>query len=211
MHTEHVQYELMDYIANRLGEQERRRVEDHLNSCDSCTQEYQELTGISSLLHQQRPHEPAPAYYAGILPRVRERLASHWQAGWDFSRGLTNIVLPLAVGAFLVILFIYVPTDFTSEYAQTDALHQAVKDFNDDDILQALEKEYTGSSISPGMEVAAAGVAEHLQSDKFLKSAVSKQLEDEEIAEIDVEGIMSELNSEQVDQVLTGLSERKSL
>ena len=46
---------------------------------------------------------------------------------------------------------------------------------------------------------------------RFLKSAVSKQIENEEVAEMDVEGMISDLDGEQIDQVLSGLSERNTL
>jgi NAD-dependent SIR2 family protein deacetylase len=201
----------MDYVTNRLTEQERKRVEEHLQKCSLCNKEYSELLATDTVLKQSHIIAPPSVYYTTILPRVRDRLVSHRRPVRDYVNALAKIILPLAVSAFFVILFMRIPINFYSESAQTEALHQAVKDINEDDVIQAIEKEYTGLSISPNVEVAAAGVAEHLQGDRFLKSAVSKQIENEEIADMDVEGMISDLNAEQVDQVLSGLSERNSL
>jgi len=44
------------------------------------------------------------------------------------------------------------------------------------------------------VEVAAAGVAEHLRGDLFLKSAISKQIENEEMTDIDFEEIILDLD-----------------
>jgi hypothetical protein len=211
VHTEHLNYDLMDYVTNRLTEPDRKRVEEHLQTCSQCKNQYHELMATDAVLKQSRIAEPPSVYYTTILPRVRERLVSHRRSVWDYSNALAKIILPLAVSAFLVILLIRIPTDSFSESTQTEALHQAMKDFTDDDVVQAVEKEYAGVSLSPNLEVAAAGVAEHLQGDRFLKSAVSKQIDSEEIADMDVEGMISDLTAEQVDQVLSGLSERNSL
>ena len=154
---------------------------------------------------------PSPVYYSTILPRVRVRLASHKHSIWDYSDSFAKIIIPLAVSVLLVIVLTRIQVDSYSESAQTEALHQAVIDLNEDEILQAIEKEYAGFSLSPSLEVASAGVAEHLRGDRFLKSAVSKQIENEEISDIDFEEIISDLDKEQVNQVLSGLSERNIL
>jgi hypothetical protein len=201
----------MDYITNRLNTEERIRVEQHLQICSHCSIEYNELLSADAVLKQERTTSPAPVYYSTILPRVRERLVSQKRFIWDYGYGAAKIILPLAVSVLLVVLFMKVPTDSASESAQTEALHQAMMDFNEEEVLQAVEKEYEGLSLSPNQEIAAAGVAEHLQGDRFLKSAVSKQIENEETAEMDVEGMISDLDREQVDLVLSGLSERNIL
>jgi hypothetical protein len=110
-----------------------------------------------------------------------------------------------------VVVLTRIHVDSYSESAQTEALHQAVIDLNEDEIVQAVEREYTGFSLSPSVEVAAAGVAEHLRGDLFLKSAISKQIENEEMTDIDFEEIILDLDKEQVNQVLYGLSERNLL
>jgi hypothetical protein len=200
----------MDFLTNRLSDQERKRVEEHLRQCTRCTEEYHELLGTGAALQQKHSAEPTSAYYATILPRVRERLASHPRRIWERGTGFAKIALPLAVSAFLVVLLMRIPADFSSESVQTEALHQEVADYNDDEVFQAAEKVNTGIFLSPATEIAAANVVEHLP-DSFLKSAVSKQIENNEIAEIDMEGMISDFTTEQVEQVLSGLSERKSL
>ena len=156
-------------------------------------------------------HLPSSVYYSTILPRVRERILARKRSIWDFGYGITRIVLPLAVSVLFVLVLIRIPKDSFSESSQTEALHQAVFNLNDDEVVQAIEKEYTGSSLLQSQEVDAAGVEEHLQGDRFLKIAVSKQIESEEVSDIEVESIISDLDRDQVDHVLAGLSERHIL
>jgi anti-sigma factor RsiW len=209
--TEHSKYDLMDYVTNRLSAQERKRVEEHLQECSICSIQYKELLAADAVLKQSHITAPSPVYYATILPRVRERLNSRRRSIWKYGNGIAKIILPLAVSALLVVFLIRIPQDSFSESAQAEALHEAVKDLNEEEVVQAVEMEYAGLSVYPNLDVAAAGVAEHLHGDQFLKSAVSKQIENEEIAEMDIEGMISDFSGEEVDQVLSGLSERNKL
>jgi len=209
--TEHVKYDLMDYVTNRLSAQEQKRVEQHLQNCSKCNDLYIKLLATDTVLKKKHDTAPPAVYYSTILLRVRERIVSHQRSLWDYGYGTAKVVLPIALSVLLVFFLIRVPTRSLSEADQTEALHQAVEDINDDEVVQAIEKEYAGLSLSLNQEVAAAGVAEHLQGDRFLKSAISKQIENEEVAEMDVEGMISDLDREQVDQVLSGLSERNIL
>ena len=211
MRTEHVPYELMDYATNRLNAKEHKRVELHLQNCTECTAHFLELQAAAQLLNHGRRNAPPPAYYATILPRVRERLASQPRTFRGYRDRVMRIVLPLAASVFLLVLVIRISSNSFSVQPQTEALHQAVLDLNEEEIIQAAEKDYAGISLFPVQEAAAAGVAEHLQGDRFLKSAISRQIESDEAAEMDLEGMVSDLNGDQVDQVLSDLSERNVL
>jgi hypothetical protein len=201
----------MDYIAHRLNAQDSQRVGQHLQECSACNSLYNALSAADTFLKQTSYTSPPPVYYSTILPRVRLRLVSHKHSLWDYRDGFAKIFLPLAVSILLVVVLTRIHVDSYSESAQTEALHQAVIDLNEDEIVQAVEREYTGFSLSPSVEVAAAGVAEHLRGDLFLKSAISKQIENEEMTDIDLEEIILDLDKEQVNQVLYGLSERNLL
>jgi predicted anti-sigma-YlaC factor YlaD len=202
----------MDYLTNRLDAGDHLRVSQHLQKCSICNNEYIELSATETLLKQNTSIPPeSVVYFTTILPRFRERLAARKRSFWVYSEQLTKIILPLVISVLLVIVLAKMSVESDSEPAQTEDLHQAVNDLNEVEVVQAVEKEYTGFSLSPSLEVAAAGVAEHLQGDRFLKSAVSKQIENEEVSDMDFEEIISNLDREQVDKVLSGLSERNIL
>jgi hypothetical protein len=207
VHIEHVQYDLMDYITNRLNDEERNLVEQHLNKCTLCKNQYIELLATEQAIKQNHQTEPGSEYYSTILPRVRERLVAPKRSIWYYSHDV-KIILPLTVSIILAILFMRIPIEYLSKSSQTEGLQQIVIDLDADEVMQAVEKEYANVALSPNQDIAAIGVAEHLQGDRFLKSAVTKQIENEEIAEMDVEGMISDLDGEQVNQVLSGLSER---
>jgi hypothetical protein len=202
----------MDYLTNRLDAQNHQRVSRHLQICSDCKNECNELSATNTFLKQSRTIAPPPVvYYTAILPHVRELLAARKRSIWVYGERFTRIFLPLAFSVFLVIILARMPVESISEPAQTEGLHQTVIDLNEVEVVQAVEKEYSGFSLSPSLEVAAAGVSEHLQGDRFLKSAVSKQIENDEVSDMDFEEIISYLDREQVDKLLSGLSERNIL
>jgi hypothetical protein len=205
--TEHVKYDIMDYIAGHLNAQEHNRVQLHLHKCAECHDLYDELSTTSTALKQNNIEVPSSVYYSTILPRVKERIAIDRRKIWGLNEYFARILLPLAVSVLFVIILIKIPTGYFFDYAQTEALHQEVMDLNGEEVVQAIEKEYAGSSISPNLEVASVGVAAHMQGDQFLKSALSKQIENNEVADMDVDEMMSDLNKEQIDQVLSGLTD----
>lgn len=201
----------MDYITNQLCAEEHNRVEKHLQKCSECNNDYNRLLAADIALKQRHITEPPSIYYTTILPRVRERLVSKKRSIWNYSGNIAKIILPLAVSVLLVLLLIRVPSNNSSELSNNETLFQSIKELNDEDIVQAVEKEYAGTSSYINQEVATDGVAEHLQGDGFLKSAVSKQIDNEEIADMDYEEMISDLNGKQIEQVLFGLSERNML
>ena len=198
----------MDYIGGHLDEQMRTQVELHLQHCIECKDAYEDLLATSSAISQSRKDSINAAYYSTILPRVHQRLGYRKSSSFDYGRIMSRIIMPVAASILFMLFLIKIPSDSFSRNEQVNALHQAVNKFNADEVIQAVSSEYTTSTVVLNQEVASAGVEEHLKSDQFIREAVSKQIDNEDIAEMEIEGAMSELNGEQVDKLLSGLSER---
>jgi anti-sigma factor RsiW len=211
VHTEHIKYFLMDYITEHLNEQDRDQVRSHLQQCSECQNHYNELIAAHDALQHTQKVLPSSAFYSTILPRVQKRLMNHRDSLWSDRKIPSRLILPLAVSALLLILLIKIPSDSSSEQEQTDALFQAVKDYSADEVVQAVSNEDTGSNVLSNPEVVSEGIAEHLQGDHFIREALLKQIESDEIVDMDMEGVLSGLNREQAEQLLSGITERKML
>jgi len=211
VHTEHIKYSLMDYITDHLDEYDRDQVRLHLQQCSECQNHYNELIAAYDALRHTQKVLPSPAYYSTILPRVQERLMGHRDSLWSNRIIPSRLILPLAVSALFLILLIRMPLDTSSEHEQTDALFQAVKDYSPDEVVQAVSNEYAGSNVLSNPEVVSEGIAEHLRGDHFIREALMKQIESDEIVDMDIDGVLLELNREQAEQLLSKLSEREML
>lgn len=211
MHTEHIKYSLMDYITGHLDEAGRDQVRLHILNCSECQNQYDELKTAHDALRQSQEVMPSSVYYSTILPRVQERLTGHRDSVWNDRKITSRLILPLAVSALFLILMIRIPSDSSVEHEQTDALFQAVKDYSAEEVVQAVSNEYTGSNMVSSQEVASEGVAEHFQGDHFIREALLKQIESGEIVDMDIDGVLSGLNKEQAEQLLSGLTKREML
>jgi anti-sigma factor RsiW len=201
----------MDYITEHLDEYDRDQVRLHLRQCSECQNHYNELKAAYDALQHSQKVSPSSAYYSTILPRVQERLIGHRDSIWSDRKIISRLILPLAVSALLLILLIRMPSDSSSEHEQTDALFQAVKDYSADEVVQAVSNEYASTNVLSNQEVVYEGIAEHLQGDHFIREALLKQIESDEIVDMDIDGVLSGLNREQAEQLLSELSEREML
>ncbi len=211
MHTGHIKYSLMDYITEHLGEYDCDQVRLHLQQCSECQNHYNELKAVYDALQHSRNVSPSSVYYSTILPRVQERLMGHRDSLWSDRKITSKLLLPLAVSALFLILLIRIPSDSSSVHEQTDALFQVLKNYSPDEVVQAVSNEYAGSNVLLNQEIASEGIAEHLKGDHFIREALLKQIESGEIVDMDIDGVLSGLNREQAEQLLSELSEREML
>ncbi len=201
----------MDYITNHLDEYDRDQVRLHLQQCYECQNQYNELKTVYDALQQTEKIIPSSAYYSTILPRIQKRLGDHRDSLWNNWTISSRLILPLAVSALLLFFLMRAPSDFSSEHEQTDALFQIVKNYSADEVVQAVSNDYTGSNVLLNPEIVSEGIAEHLKGDHFIREALLKQIESDEIGDMDIDGVLSGLNREQADQLVSGLTKKEML
>lgn len=211
MHIEHINYSLMDYITGHVDKVEHSRIESHLLVCAECQKTYQELLASDAAIRHVSTESPDPVYFTNILPRVRERITTRQNPFREYSIALSRIVLPLAVSLFMIILLTIIPGVPTLELGQTEALRQTVKDLSADEVVQAITNTYAHSTVLQNQDIAASIVVEKITGDRFIAEEIVKQIESDAVSDVVVEGMISDLNREQVDQLLSGLSERTLL
>lgn len=116
MPTKHVIDQIEGYLDQRLSDEARRRVEEHIENCPSCARYYSEARYLATQLEptlRAALGEPTPP--AGLHYRVREAVeeaSDHpplFSFPWHISGRLLNaagtmvVIILLAFGAFLVV------------------------------------------------------------------------------------------------------------
>lgn len=100
------------YAVNALPEDERRRFEDHLDACDACCQEVEELQATAARLGAAEAMAPPPGLRDAVLARiddVRQEAPSRLPSLPDMRRApsprwLTSLVAPAAAVAAIAVL-----------------------------------------------------------------------------------------------------------
>lgn len=87
------------YLDGELPDEERRRFEEHLASCDACRTELAELKRLTEDLNMMRFKEPGDEelqrYWAGVYNRLERGI------GWILLSA--GVILTLCYGAFKII------------------------------------------------------------------------------------------------------------
>jgi hypothetical protein len=211
VHNTHRKYALMDYVTGHLEESEINEIRLHLEQCSECQHHYTELYAVHHVVEQTQKPFMSSAYYSSIIPRIQERLSSQRNDDWIDKKVTSAVILPLVVSVLCVVLLTRIPSESLIGYRSDGTLTDAVKDFTSEEVVLAVSNESAGSWISPSQEVVYEGIEEHLRGDSFFREALVQQIDTEEIDETDIGGVLSSMNGEQADLILSGLTERELL
>lgn len=101
MKCEEVSKELIAYLDRRSNSAERREVEEHLLTCESCRQRAAEFRQLWTVLDEVPMHEPS----FGFDARLRQRIAAEPKAHW-FSSFVPQPRLAFSVALLLALSFL---------------------------------------------------------------------------------------------------------
>ena len=104
-----VEENLEAYLGGTLKAEETRRIEDHLDSCESCRNSVKDVRGQSALFRALRSFEdiePDPGFYARVMDRIEsQKRVSIWSALLEpvFAKRLAvvSLALLLLLGAMV--------------------------------------------------------------------------------------------------------------
>jgi len=106
-----VLHRLEEYLSGVLSPAERRELEAHLDTCDSCREEVRSMQEFSECLASLRPEEtldPSPGFYAGVVKQVERQsaaptLASLFSLHFAFGRRIAfaSLLMFAVLGSYL--------------------------------------------------------------------------------------------------------------
>jgi anti-sigma-K factor RskA len=146
------------HAVDALDAADRRRIDQHLASCDACRDELAELQSAAGLLvHAAQPSEPSPAVRARILEEVRkEKIAPVSRKVVPFqSRSATQIwpkVLRLAAAVAFVALLIGVIVLWRREANSRREIERLSKQVDQQNQELARGREALALMNAPGMK-----------------------------------------------------------
>jgi hypothetical protein len=206
----HVNQLLPDFIEGTLSEVDHASVKEHLVNCTVCFSEYEELQRIFVLLKQGYIPEPDRSYFTNLLPRLRQRQNEKFLF-WRLVRGKTmRLVLPLSAMAMMVLMLVLLPFRMNNADDST-GLRNLICNMPNDELSDVAVEQDKTSLVAESHELASAIVSEHLNKDHIIKEALLNDAGTEILSNTELEKVVEEFDSDQVDHLLAQLGERKSL
>lgn len=83
------------YLDGRVSRAERRRLDEHLATCDACRAQLEELRAVMGVLGEWKAVEPTPGFEAALRARLAQEPAS--RQGWLVLRPAYLVALAVAV------------------------------------------------------------------------------------------------------------------
>ena len=107
MRCKDIKFKLIGYFENNLSPEEKKLVQNHLDTCPRCQKEYEEIVSTFEMLKKESPIEPGEIYWTNFVPEVRLKIERKGETGvviipkWKFAGGIVTFFLILLLGIFL--------------------------------------------------------------------------------------------------------------
>jgi anti-sigma factor RsiW len=102
---------LEEYLSGTLNPAANREVEAHLNICEVCREEVQGMRDLSECLtslRHERPFDPSPGFYAGIVEKVGIETARptftslfSWHFAFGRRMAFASLLMLAVLGSYL--------------------------------------------------------------------------------------------------------------
>ena len=213
MRTDHVEIHLPDYINGTLDPPLLPWVEEHLQECEECRAEVEELRGTMSALRRAELKSPHDGYFTTVLPRVRERLDDRKGASKRWSPLVTRFAAPLVAGALLLAIFLRSPLAVRDTAGEHNPLQPVVHGLEAEELVDMILDQVQHQTISSAgeNETSALLAVPYFHSDHLLAGAEHLQLADESILDVGIQDNLDQLSASEVDVLVAQLGERTKL
>ena len=68
----------VDYLYNELPPEEKLKMDEHLNSCESCTKQLSQLSFVRTSFQHLKGQEPPPLVHQRILAHAQDISTYDW-------------------------------------------------------------------------------------------------------------------------------------
>ena len=207
MRTEHVKYLLPDYSAAKLGQAEQTLVSEHLQACDECRADLDEIRSTLVQLKASDVLKPSNSYFSSLVPRIRQRLEGKQSFSWLGNPFTGKLILPFSVAILAIVLLSNV--ELTVE-EPVNPLKNLVSDVSPEDVIDLVAEASRPTlwTMRQAQEIAEKLVAGHVSEEHALRYV----LQTDPVENIgQTQELLRELNESQIEQLLQKLGERAIL
>jgi len=165
-----IRRDLPDFARGALTDDQKSAVEQHLATCAACRKDAADLHELFLTLQRDDSWMPSSAYFAGILPRLHDRIGRKsrgvipaWVGRW---------VMPLASVAFLAVVMLKVlPLAFENKTSSSSAI---LEQMPTDDLSEYIERQSVVGVMEPTGASAVASSGFDLGEDRGVLKSILK-------------------------------------
>lgn len=207
MRTEHVKYLLADYSTGKLSAAENALVSDHLQACELCRADLDAVRNTLEQMWAVEVAKPSGAYFASLVPRIRQRLEDKQPYAWLGNPFITKVVLPFSVAVLAIVLLSNVELAVDEP---VNPLENVVAGVSPEDVIDIIAEASrpTPWTTRQVQDIAEKLVAGHVSQEHAL-SYVLQADPAESIGQ--TQELLRELSETQVEQLLQKLGEKAIL
>jgi len=213
VHTEHIEYLLSDYVTGKLDEPLRSGVESHLAECAECRVEHEILQDAFRVIAESTVQGPSRAYFAGVLPRVRDRLEQTESLSLFTRSFVTRFALPLAAGVLAIVVLLHLRAPSYDAESAHNPLRPVLQGVGSEELaeiaLEQMHRQSFPNSLGEN-ETSALLAAPLLTGRDFFPDAESLALSEDPVLGEAVSDELEQLSDADLDVLVARLSERIS-
>jgi len=107
MKCKKMRFKLIEYYENTLSPEERRVIQDHLESCSNCQKELQKIGSTFEALKKESTFKPEELYWTNFVPGVRSRINREKEISvgifpkWKIAGAFITFLFVIILGIFL--------------------------------------------------------------------------------------------------------------
>lgn len=142
MKNKHVKKYLFDYLENKLSDQKKSDVKNHLEECKECISEFNLMNDLLNIINKNYYNEIEPDPY---LPQKIKVLDSESKNSKVEKSLFEKLKWSFAVAAFSVAVYLGI--------LMGTGLSSTATDYNESEIVSAYYNAFSQQSISDRMEI----------------------------------------------------------
>jgi hypothetical protein len=198
-----LKYNFPDYLRNKIDDELKNIIDEHLISCESCKNEMEHLKSTIEIIDEYKIPEPDEKYFINFLPHLNERMGKEQNTvnipGW-----LTKFALPFSTLALAALIITFVSRPDYSRSAISKSIPVRVDDVDIEE-LALIESPSPEIALKSRTEINTE-VQEAI--DKKMKEALFASNDELFAQNVDMESVINGLSEEEVTQVLDRLKEK---
>jgi hypothetical protein len=98
-------YDFVDYVKGMISSDKKKEIDNHLQVCENCRKEIEEIKNVSSALDSFKITEPDESFFINFVPNLNEKIANR-KTKSNYKKALNFALSFSTVFSVIILMFI---------------------------------------------------------------------------------------------------------